>query len=219
MADSPAPAEAAQALFCAIADFVGSADIKKVFDLEKLKKTQKEDSSKIKLYDIWKEGNYFTNGKNMDGNALIKEANKYIDTPSVTLQKMEKFLEADSWFVSSVLTAVKLVEELASIVDKDFARLEGPGWQNIFYIRGAKADKSRAANTMENVEALFKIANKNNPQFGDVNKWSPADIYFVTSKAASDVAREIHELTENQKRRYVTVIIKKSFWFSKLSSI
>jgi len=201
MADSPAPAEAAQALFCAIADFVGSADIKKVFDLEKLKKTQKEDSSKIKLYDIWKEGNYFTNGKNMDGNALIKEANKYIDTPSVTLQKMEKFLEADSWFVSSVLTAVKLVEELASIVDKDFARLEGPGWQNIFYIRGAKADKSRAANTMENVEALFKIANSNYKvkPFGDVNKWSPADIYFVSTKAESEVDNVLKRLTDKAK--------------------
>ena len=37
-------------------------------------------------------------------------------------------------------------------------------WQNIFYVRGAKADKSRSANTMENIEALFKIANKNNDE-------------------------------------------------------
>ena len=199
MADSPKEAEAAQALFCAMADFVGKKDIDTVFDLVKLKKTKKEDSSKMKLFDIWKEGNYFANGKKMTGDGLIKEAKTYIDTPSVSLQQMEKFLNNDSWFESSVLTAVKLVEEISTI-DSDFKGLEGPGWDSYFYIRGAKADKSRAANTMENVEALFKIANKNNPQFGDVNKWSPADIYFVTSKAASDVAREIHELTEKSKK-------------------
>ena len=203
MADSPKEAEAAQALFCAMADFVGKSDIDKVFDLAKLKKTQKEpDNIKTKLYDIWKSSNFIQVGKpkkNMSGTSLIKEAKTYIDTPSVSLVQMEKFLNNDSWFESSVLTAVKLVKEISTI-DSDFKGLEGPGWDSYFYIRGAKADKSRAANTMENVEALFKIANKNNPQFGDVNKWSPADIYFVTSKAASDVAREIHELTDKSKK-------------------
>ena len=210
MADSPKEAEAAQALFCAMADFVGKKDIDKVFDLDKLKKAQKELAStsggQTKLYNVWKASNFVQVGqpkKNMSGTSLIKEAKTYIDTPSVSLQQMEKFLNNDSWFESSVLTAIKLVKEISTI-DSDFKGLEGPGWDSYFYIRGAKADKSRAANTMENVEALFKIANTNNPQFGDVNKWSPADIYFVTSKAASDVARAIYELTDRSKKGSAT---------------
>ena len=220
MADSPKEAEAAQALFCAMADFVGKSDIDKVFDLAKLKKTQKEpDNIKTKLYDIWKSSNFIQVGKpkkNMSGTSLIKEAKTYIDTPSVSLVQMEKFLNNDSWFESSVLTAVKLVKEISTI-DSDFKGLEGPGWDSYFYIRGAKADKSRAANTMENVEALFKIANKNNPQFGDVNKWSPADIYFVTSKAASDVARVIYELTDRSKKGSATK--EKIFTFDDLNKL
>ena len=203
MADSPKEAEAAQALFCAMADYVGKNDIDKVFNLDKLKTTKKESNSKDKLYNIWKSTNFFANGKKMSGDGLIAESKSYIDTPSVSLKQMEKFLNNDSWFESSVLTAIKLVKEISTI-DKDFKGLEGPGWDSYFYIRGAKADKSRAANTMENVEALFKIANKNNYQFGDVNKWSPADIYFVTSKAASDIAFEIHLLTKKAKKGSAT---------------
>ena len=203
MADSPKEAEAAQALFCAMADYVGKNDIDKVFNLDKLKTTKKESNSKDKLYNIWKSTNFFANGKKMSGDGLIAESKSYIDTPSVSLKQMEKFLNNDSWFESSVLTAIKLVKEISTI-DKDFKGLEGPGWDSYFYIRGAKADKSRAANTMENVEALFKIANKNNYQFGDVNKWSPADIYFVTSKASSDIAFEIHLLTKKAKKGSAT---------------
>ena len=208
MADSPKEAEAAQALFCAMADFVGKKDIDKVFDLKKLNKTKANPNfTGEKLYDIWKASNFTQVGqpkKNMSGSSLIQEALTYLDTPSVSLQQIEKFLQSDSWFESSLLTAKKIIKDLATIVDRDFKKLEGPGWQNIFYIRGAKADKSRAANTMENVEALFKIANKNNPQFGDVNKWSPADIYFVTSNAASTVARQIYTLSIKSKKGSAT---------------
>ena len=162
MADSPVEAEASQALFCAIADFVGSTKIDSVLNLN----------------------TYPTYGKFRNKHShLIKQSYNKLHTPSINFSRIEAFLiEKVSWYESAVLTAHKIITSLLSI-DSDFARLERPGWDNIFYVRGAKADKSRSANAMENIEALFKAANKNDNQFGDVNKWSPADIYFVSEVA------------------------------------
>ena len=130
----------------------------------------------------------------------IKIAYDQLDVPGISLQKIEKFLtDKTDWYESSVLTAIKLIKELTSI-DPDFEKLSKPKWQNIFYVRGAKADKSRSANTMENIESLWKIANKNDYKFGDVNKWSPADIYFVSENAEKKVKDEISTLTKTAKR-------------------
>ena len=174
MADSPIQAEAAQALFCAIADYVGSDLIDKHLDLKE-----------YPTYDLFKANN----------ERLVALSYKQLEVPGVPLKRMEDFLiQKKDWYESSVLTAVKIIKELKSI-DKDFQRLARPKWSNIMYVRGAKADKSRAANAMENIEALFKIANKNDKNyFGDVNKWSPADIYFVSTKADAAIDEEIASL-------------------------
>ena len=162
MADSPIQAEAAQALFCAIADYVGSDLVDKHLDLKK-----------YPTYNLFKANN----------KRLVALSYTQLEVPGVPLKRMEDFLiQKKDWYESSVLTAVKIIKELKSI-DKDFQRLARPKWSNIMYVRGARADKSRAANAMENIEALFKIANKNDKNyFGDVNKWSPADIYFVSTE-------------------------------------
>ena len=179
MADSPKEAEAAQALFCSIADYVGKDKIDKILSL-KIYKT----------YHLFK--------KSQEENINI--AYKQLDVPGISLEKIEKFLtDKTDWYESSVLTAIKLIKELTSI-DPDFEKLSKPKWQNIFYVRGAKADKSRSANTMENIESLWKIANKNDYKFGDVNKWSPADIYFVSENAEKKVKDEISTLTKTAKR-------------------
>jgi hypothetical protein len=45
---------------------------------------------------------------------------------------------------------------------------------------------------MENIGALFDVANKNEKgYFGDINKWSPADIYFVSKKAEKAILDEV----------------------------
>jgi hypothetical protein len=50
---------------------------------------------------------------------------------------------------------------------------------------------------MGNIEKLFKIANKspitvkNQVKFGNVNKWSPADIYLATANARSKIAQTV----------------------------
>ena len=174
MADSPIEAEASQALFCAIADYVGADLVHKHLDLKT-----------YPTYDLFKANN----------KRLIDLSYTQLEVPGVPLKKMEDFLiKKIDWYESSVLTAVKIIKELKSI-DKDFQRLAKPKWSNIMYVRGAKADKSRAANAMENIEALFKIANKNDKNvFGDVNKWSPADIYFVSTKADKAIDEELASL-------------------------
>lgn len=179
MADSPKEAEAAQALFCAIADYLGKSKTNKELNLKK-----------HKTYLSFKKAN----------KKAIDEAIKKIDLPSINIKQIEEYLKKDNgWYESSILIAVKIINDIASI-DPDFAKLTKPGWQNIFYVRGAKADKSRAANSMENIEALFKIANTNDSQFGDVNKWSPADIYFVSVKADKTIDEEIKSLSKKAKK-------------------
>ena len=173
MADSPAEAEATQALFCAIADYVGSDKIDSVLNL--------------KTYPTY--GNFKSKHS-----SLVNLSHNKLHTPSISLAKMETFLtDKKDWYESAVLTAHKIITSLSTI-DKDFGRLEHPGWDNIFYVRGAKADKSRSANAMENIEALFKVANKNDQEFGDVNKWSPADIYFVSKDADKKIDEECGRL-------------------------
>ena len=196
MADSPKEAEAAQALFCSIADYVGKDKIDKILSL-KIYKT----------YHLFK--------KSQEENINI--AYKQLDVPGISLEKIEKFLtDKTDWYESSVLTAVKLIKELSTI-DPDFEKLSKPKWQNIFYVRGAKADKGRSANTMENIEALWKIANKNDYKFGDVNKWSPADIYFVSENAEKIVKDEVTSLTK--KARKGSGKIQDSYDFTDLNSL
>jgi hypothetical protein len=59
---------------------------------------------------------------------------------------------------------------------------------------------------MGNIEKLFKIANKNTkywttlgqPSFGDINKWSPADMYFASDAAKRNVSKELLFAVSNQ---------------------
>ena len=181
MADSPIQAEAAQALFCAMADYVGVQNVEKHLN-----------SKLYPSYTLFKRGGE----KSLSNKKLVELSYAQLEVPGVSLKDMEDFLiKKPDWYESSILIAVKIIKELTSI-DKDFKRLDKPRWSNIMYVRGAKADKSRSANAMENIEALFKIANKNDKNvFGDVNKWSPADIYFVSDIADKAIDEEVGMLS------------------------
>ena len=179
MADSPKEAEAAQALFCSIADYVGKNKIDNVLNLDS-----------FNTYYLFKKSNQ----------KVLDIAYKQLDVPGISIQQIEKFLtDKTDWYQSSIIIAKKVIKSLSTI-DRDFEKLSKPKWQNIFYVRGAKADKSRSANTMENIEALWKIANKNDEKFGDVNKWSPADIYFVSENAERKVDQEIKTLDKKARK-------------------
>ena len=165
MADKTALAESSQALFCAVADFLGERKSDKLLDIKKYLT--------------------FTDFKRAVGEQVISKAEKRIRTPGVTLSDIEEFLlKNNDWYKSSTLIALKLVKDITGI-DTDF-KLKQEGFQKLFYFRGDQE-------VMGNIEKLFKIANTspitvaNQVKFGNVNKWSPADIYLATEKARKDI--------------------------------
>ena len=165
MADKTALAESSQALFCAVADFLGERKSDKLLDVKKYLT--------------------FTDFKRAVGEQVISRAEKRIRTPGVTLSDIEEFLlKNNDWYKSSTLIALKLVKDITGI-DADF-KLKQEGFQKLFYFRGDQE-------VMGNIEKLFKIANSspitvaNQVKFGNVNKWSPADIYLATEKARKDI--------------------------------
>lgn len=177
MADKTSIQESAQALFCALADFSGASKVTKTFD-EKLY------PSYLAFKKMWDESN---------PTAKIEISFKsHVEAPGVTLELLEKFLnENPDWYLSSLLIAKKLIEDIDQIGNK-FSRIKRPSWSEIFYVRG---DKS----VMKNIEELFKLANTEQKKinsipgiqktviFGNVNKWSPADIYFASDKAKKQI--------------------------------
>jgi len=190
MADSPKEGEAAQALFCAIADYLGISKTKQEFDL-----------LKYPTYVLFKE----THKK------VIEDIFNKLDTPQITLPQIETFLtKADGWYESSINIALKLLNDIQKISNK-FQKIKSPKLQDIVYVRGAKKEKGRDANAMEHISYLFDVANTNEKNyFGDINKWSPADIYFV-SKKANEIILEDVELASTK--------LKKSYKFSDLNKL
>ena len=171
--------EAAQALFCSIADYVGKNNINKYLNL--------------KLYPT------YANFKKAH-DETIELSFKKLKTSGVSLAGIEKYMMSNqSWYESSVIISVKLINDLSSKL-KQFTKIEAPKWQDFIYARGAKKNKNRSANTMENIEALWAIANTNDKQFGDVNKWSPADIYYVSDNARETVKKELDTLNVTAKK-------------------
>ena len=169
MADKTALAESSQALFCAVADFLGENKSDKMLDIKKYLT--------------------YTDFKRAVGEGIVSKAEKRIRTPGVSLTDIETFLgKNNDWYKSSVLIALKLVKDITG-VDADF-KLKQEGFQNLFYFRGDQE-------VMGNIEALFKIANKspitekNQVKFGNVNKWSPADIYLATDIARGQITKAL----------------------------
>lgn len=196
MADKTGPAESAQALFCGLADYVGASKIDEVFD---------EKSSPT--YGIFRK-----KWEEKYPNMTIEQAYKSsVDTGSTALPIIEKFLmddKSNEWYLSSLKIAKKLIKEIGNISNQ-FTSIKRPAWSDIFYFRGDKEVMGQikilfdAANETEKILSSKSGSNANIP-FGDINKWSPADIYFASTKAGI----EITEMVAN----------KKGLTFSKLNS-
>jgi hypothetical protein len=193
MADETSKAESAQALFCAMADFIGAAKVDKVFNT-----------------DLYPDYDSFKNNWNETyPHSKIQDAFKqHVDSNISSLKEIEDFLRKTSknkpseWYISSVKIAKKLIKDIDDISNK-FGSIKKPSWSSIFYVRGDKV-------IMKSIEILFKeallaqkqinkiIASEGGTKkiiFGDINKWSPADIYFSSPKAK----KEILSLVKNKK--------------------
>lgn len=190
MADQTSIQESAQALFCAMADFVGASEIDKAFDTKK--------------YPIYSEFKSFWNNTAKYKPAAINNTfAQQVIAPGVTLKDIETLFANDiDWYLSSVSIAKALIKEVDDI-SSNFSKIKSPRWSDLLYVRGDKE-------IMKNIEALFKIANdtqkklnslpgkKQQVILGDVNKWSPADIYFASAKAKQQVNKTLSEYKGKQ---------------------
>jgi hypothetical protein len=108
MADKTALFESSQALFCAVADYLGKIKTNKIFDIKKVPD--------------------YNSFRSAVGVSTINLSNKRLDTPGVTLKDIESFLADDlSWYTSSLLIAKKLVNDINAI-DSDL-KLAPAGFQ------------------------------------------------------------------------------------------
>jgi hypothetical protein len=95
MADSPKEAEAAQALFCSIADYVGKNKIDNILNLDS-----------FNTYYLFKKSNQ----------KVLDIAYKQLDVPGISIQQIEKFLtDKTDWYQSSIIIAKKVIKSLSTI--------------------------------------------------------------------------------------------------------
>jgi hypothetical protein len=186
MADETSKAESAQALFCALADYLGAGTINEVFDLNKFpnylsfKKHWNQNYSAAKIESTFK--------SHVDADASLTEVEQLLSGTNSSNPKTK-----DDWYKSSLLIAKKLIQDINSI-SKEFSSIKQPSWSSIFYVRGDK-------DVMANIAELYKRANDTQKilikegssgiSFSNINKWSPADIYFASPKAKREISDEV----------------------------
>ncbi len=191
MPDETTKFESAQALFCAIADYVGQPKIENVLNV-----------TTYPTYASFLKGSQL---RPKETNLEIAEAAyAKCDTPEMSFTAITSFLKNKSWYESSVWIAKHLIKTLGSISRlTKFSVLDDRGFVLGYrYVRGDK-------DVMQKLESLYSICNEANKninklpgpsseiEFGNVNKWSPADIYFASKTARQKIAAE---LTKAQKK-------------------
>lgn len=157
-------AEGAQALFSYIADVLGASKVEQEFNPYIEGKQPFSDFLK-KHQKIINEA-YFTNR---------------VDTKKSKDVILNYLANNKDWFISSLSIAKKVIKEISTI-NQSFNKIKTPGWQNLIYKHGDN-------DIMDTISKLFSSANKASVKtagqkyFGDINKWSPADIYFGSKKS------------------------------------
>jgi hypothetical protein len=182
MADTNAEIqEASQALFCAVADYLGYNEAKIAFN------TTKYES----LADLYTK---YTPPRKQSIEKIIEDAHSKDHTSfnrHIPLKQILAFLgKSDEWYKSTVNIALKVIKEVNTISTK-FGKIRGANWTNIFYVRGDK-------NVYDSLNTLFDRANtiekdretqKPIRTFGKIDKWCPADIYFASDYGADVLKR------------------------------
>jgi len=183
--DNTTLAESAQALFCSLADYLGSNESAKRLDVNKYKTFQEFLSDSQNRQDLI---TAYDKKKRVNIDADIKDVYKFLEDTK------------NGWYKSSVLIANKLVQDLKKI-DKDY-NINAKGF-DYFYLRGK-------VGVMKDIQSLFDIAKKSDPTklaekeipqfigFKDINKWNPADIYLANKEGIKGIADELVEANKNK---------------------
>jgi hypothetical protein len=189
-------AESSQALFCALADYVLSNGGKKT--VSELFNTN------VATYEVFSKmwNSLYKNKK------TIKDIfNSHVDAGNTSFESVENYLKDNTdWYTSSILIARKVIEDIESVVG-NFKGIKKPKASEIWFVRGDKP-------VMKNIEELFKIANKTQKAlndtpgskkgtlFTDINKWSPADIYFASDKARNLIEEDVKNNSGKNSKGY-----------------
>ena len=192
MADTTSLAESSQAFFCAIADYLTIKN-KNLGDFLDPKNKDKGLDTFSGFEKKWKEE--FKNKTDSLEKIYDKFTEASTGSQRIPYGEVEGFLMVDKgWYTSSCLIGKKLVEDISSI-SSGFSKK--PSTSDVWYYRGDKE-------VMKNLEDLFKAANatKTAPAFGDINKWSPADIYFATDKARDRIKASVDVYTGKKAKAY-----------------
>jgi len=200
MADATARAETAQALFCAIIDYVGLANIPDPLSSNGknctylVGKTKYQGIGTYKCFLKWYSVKF-------RGKLTIAQIFKKAVRADATFKEVEELLckDKNEWYLSSIRIAIKLLTDIKSIAKlsgwKD-KNVDATGWQGVIYRRGDKE-------VMGTITELWSIANKGQQVFnaagpktkgmvfGDINKWNPADIYWSTPRGKRDLKIEL----------------------------
>ena len=187
MADSPKATETAQALFCAVVDKRGEK-----FPVNKTGEPIPYSYKDFKTKAIEKE---------------LKEVfnTAKLDAPGVMFRDVDTLLKEDnSWYHSSVHIANKIYDTIKKFAGPKIAKAIKSKGLDLFYTRGDR-------DVMNSITTIFKSAknkaekrNNDSTRVGikpilpnDLNKWSPADIYFATEYAKQNL-REMASTSETK---------------------
>jgi hypothetical protein len=192
--------ETAQALFCALAEYHGAANIDKVF-------SDKPYPTYLDFKTFWnKKYPIATIEKTFDKKLLAGKAslNEVEDLLYGVKEKSKS--KKTEWYRSSLHIAAKLIKDITSI-SKNFNYLKTGNWSDILYAQGDKE-------VMDNIAKLYKKANDNQKllvqnknkhkdpdadlikiprPFENINKWSTADIYFASDVAKKQISEMVAE--------------------------
>ena len=175
MADITTITESAQALFSAIGDLVGLAN---------MPEPQRPAKGKPDSGVIWTYKEFKTHYGRLQPKPMpIKKVwdSIYVQGGGTFKEIEETFAKDQDWYRSSVYITRKLLTDISKVSTK-FPKVQSPGWSAMLYSRGADA-------VMGTIATLFKRANTCQKSldskakskgivFGDINKWSPADMYW-----------------------------------------
>jgi hypothetical protein len=175
--------ETAQALFCALAESVGSSNIKNIFNKQKY-------PTYFDFKKFWDEKYTINTVEKTFKNKVSAGKASFKQVEDLLYGVNEKSKRAkNDWYYSSLEIAAQLLKDITTI-SKNFSYLKTGHLSDIFYAQGDKE-------VMDNMAALFKRANDylkeqntNNKHgaklarpFDNINKWTTADIYFASTKA------------------------------------
>jgi len=172
-------AEGAQALFCYIADVLGA------------KKTVKE--FKPYLSKVKGAPEFFDSYKEIVTKAYSSGAVKTEKSKDAIIKYI---IKNNDWFISSLKISQYIIEEVDDISGK-FQKIKKPSWDKLFYRHGDDEVMGGMAELFKSANEEFKKAN-GSKFFGNINKWSPADIYFASDNA-KNVIKKLLDSTETKK--------------------